>query len=66
MSGKKEARASITALTDQGYGSVQLTFSQDKAWPCLIWLQVTEDDAPESVGAIAKMVHRVDPGAVRI
>ena len=67
MSGKTEVRASIAALTEQGYESVQLTFNDDSPWLSLIsWLTVTEDPGRGSVGAIAKTVRRLDPGAVRI
>ena len=66
MSGEKEVQASMTALTRQGYESTQLTFNDDSPWLSLIWLTVVEHGAPESVGAIAKTVHRVDPMAVRI
>lgn len=66
MSGKTEVRASIAALTEQGYESVQLTFNDDSPWLSLIWLTVTEDAGRGSVGAIAKTVRRLDPGAVRI
>ena len=67
MSGPREARESIAALTAKGYQSIViLTFSADNDWLSLTWLRVLEDDSPETAAAIASTVLRVDSGAVMI
>ena len=61
MSGEPEALETIDALAAQGYESVQVRFSNGATW-----VSILEDDSPETSVAIAKAVHRVDPGAQRI
>ena len=66
MSGKHQARSTITALAAQGYEGVPLRFNADSDWGSLTWLTVLGDDSPETAGAIAKTVRRVDPAAMRV
>jgi len=66
MSGEPAVLASIKALAAKGYEGAQLTFNANSPWPSLIRLRVTAGQAPGAAGLIAKLVFRVDPGAVRI
>ena len=66
MSGEPAVVKSIAALAERGYESVQLTFNADSDWLSLTWLKVLEGESCAPIGDIAKTVHDVDPGAVRI
>jgi hypothetical protein len=65
MSGEPEIRGTIAALAARGYESHAVKFNSDPGWQVLTWLAVTEDLAADAAD-IAKIVTRVDPGAIRI
>ena len=66
MSGEPEVLQTIAALAAQGHEGVQPRLNDDSDWAAAIRLTVVEDPSPDSRDAIARTVHRVDPGAVMI
>ena len=66
MSGEPEVLQTIAALVAQGHEGVQPRLNDDSDWASAIRLTVVADPYPETRDAIARTVHRIDPGAVMI
>ena len=61
MSGQREVRDTIAALTERGFESHPVEFNSDIGWQALTWLAVTEELDADAAN-IAKIVNGLDPG----
>ena len=66
MSSEPGARNAVTVLAARGFETVVLTFNADSDWLTLTWLRVLGNDTPQTAAAIAKIVLRLDSGAISI